>query len=81
MYRTHLRVPGKTYTFDDSGVRYASATTASQTAWSAFASYRETPNLFLLFFPNRTFALISKRNVDDGRVDDLRTLLHARISK
>ncbi|MGZ3506058.1 MAG: YcxB family protein [Vulcanimicrobiaceae bacterium] len=79
MYRAHLRITGTSYTFDDGGMQYVSSTSSSHTKWEAFAAYRETKSLFLLYYPNRLFQLIPKRNVDDGRVDDLRELLRANV--
>lgn len=79
MFAAHARITGKSYTFDESGMQYVSSTTSSFTKWAAFTAVRETRNEFLLFYPNRLFQLIPKRNVEPGREAELRALFGAKV--
>ncbi|MDQ2871636.1 MAG: YcxB family protein [Candidatus Eremiobacteraeota bacterium] len=81
MYHAHIRIQGAVYTFESAGLQYASSNGNSFTAWDAFASYRETSGLILLFHPNRRFQLIPKRSIDPARLADLRELLSTHIGK
>jgi len=81
MYAAHSRITGATYTFDDAGMQYASSKTSSFTNWTAFSRVTETPNLFLLMYPNRRFQLIPKRCVADGRAGELGSLLREKARR
>jgi hypothetical protein len=81
MYATHLRITGSIYTFDEGGMQYASSAGTSYAPWSALASYKETPKLFLLSYPNRRFQLVPKRQLEPADVDRLRELLAVHLKR
>lgn len=81
MYRSHLRNTGVTYALSESGLEYSSSAGTSFTKWSAFAGFRETRSLFLLFHRNRRFQLIPKRGIENGRVEETRALLKERVHR
>jgi len=81
MYRSHLKNTGVTYTLSEGGLEYSSSAGSSFTKWSAFAGFRETHSLFLLFHRNRRFQLIPKRGIENARVDETRALLREYVRR
>jgi hypothetical protein len=60
---------------DEWGVRRTSEIGQSETKWLAYTEYRETQNLFLLYFGRRLMEVIPKRALSVEQLQKFRQLL------
>jgi len=64
---------------DDNGLRSASDVSTGETKWGAFVKYRETPNLFMVYFGGRMFRVIPKRAFSTLQLEEFRELLRRKL--
>ncbi len=67
------------YTLNDEGTMAIFSTGRSQLDWRHYTRYKETRNLFLLFFSPTRYTVIPKRVMSPEQIEQLRSLLVARI--
>jgi hypothetical protein len=60
---------------DDWGLHRTSGVGQSETRWLAYTDYRETQNLFVLYFGRRLMEVIPKRALSAEQLQNLRQLL------
>jgi hypothetical protein len=65
---------------EENGVSYKSDLGQSETNWNAFAKFRETPNLFMIYSGARLFHVIPKRAFAGPELDGFRRLLQQKLA-
>lgn len=70
-----------TFEFTDENVRMETRNSTAQTAWPAFAKWREQKSIFLLYVSAYVFHLIPKRAFAPGEEDQFRQLLSVKVKK
>jgi hypothetical protein len=64
---------------DDERLIMSSDASESGGKWTTFSSFRETPNLFLVYRGARTFFMVPKRGFAGGEADEFRELLRRKL--
>jgi len=64
---------------NDEGTEFTYATGKSQLQWRAYTKYKETTDLFVLYTSSSASIAIPKRVLSPQQLDELRSLLKARI--
>jgi len=65
---------------DDEGLRSESELSSGETKWAAFTKFRETSNLFMLYFGGRMFKVVPKRAFSPSELEQFRALLRRKLS-
>lgn len=66
---------------DGDGLQYASDLGQSEVKWNAFAKFRETPNLFMLYSGARMFQVVPKRAFEGTQLEEFRTVIQDNLAK
>lgn len=69
----------QTVRVEENGVSYESDLGHSETKWTAFAKFRETPNLFMIYSGARLFHVVPKRALIGSQLDGFRQLLQQKL--
>jgi YcxB-like protein len=64
---------------DDENLLMSSNSSESGGKWSSFSSFKETPNLFLVYRGARTFFMVPKRGFVGAEADEFRELLRQKL--
>jgi hypothetical protein len=64
---------------DENGLRSESDVSSGETKWEAFVKFRETPNLFMMYFGGRMFKAIPKRAFSAPQLEEFRDLLRSKL--
>jgi hypothetical protein len=64
---------------DDDGLRSSSDISTSETKWGAFVKFRETPNVFMVYFGGNIFRVIPKRAFAASQLEEFRELLRRKL--
>ncbi len=64
---------------DDDSLRTSSDVSTSETKWVAFTKFRETPNVFLIYFGRNIFRVIPKRAFAAPQLEEFRELLRRKL--
>jgi hypothetical protein len=69
------------WSFGDTGTTTTSSKGKAELLWAAYSKYKETPQLFVLFFQSGRCAFIPKRVLSQDRIGELRQVLQAHIGQ
>ena len=64
---------------DNDGLRSQNDMSSGETKWGAFVKFRETPNLFMVYFGGRLFKVIPKRAFSAAQLEEFRELLRSKL--
>jgi hypothetical protein len=64
---------------NDDSLLMSSDVSKSGGKWSSFTSFRETPNLFLVYRGSRTFFMVPKRGFAETQAEEFRELLKRKL--
>lgn len=66
----------------EEGLEVKTSTSESKIKWSSFSYWKETPNLFLLYYPSKLHDLFPKRAFEsDRQIDEFQEILASRLPK
>jgi len=64
---------------DDDGLRTSNDVSTNESKWAAFVKFRETPNIFLIYFGANIFRVIPKRAFVGPQLEEFRELLRSKL--
>ena len=73
-------IHAQTLRADETGLLYTSDLGKSDVRWNAFTKFRETPNLFMLYFGGRLFQVVPKRAFSGTTLEEFRALLEHNVA-